>query len=172
MEIIELSQRNILLLLNSEDVIRYKLKDVDFDSMRDGFQRVILDSGLDSDFFSDVLVQIFDSKSGGCEMFVTKLEESKSPSDDHKPYSKMFVYMFSDIDNLTKACNMLSDIHTGTAFAYYDDAKKNYYLMLEKDNTYISEFNARRCKDSAVEYLNEYCLKFSDNAIADLSTLA
>ncbi len=172
MEIIELSHKNILLLLNSEDVIRYKLKDVDFDSMQDGFQRVILDSGLDSDYFSDVLVQIFDSKSGGCEMFVTKLEESKSPSEDHKAYSKMFVYMFSDVDTLTKACKMLSHIHTGAAVAYYDSEKRNYYLMLEKDNTYISEFNARRCKDTAAEYLNEYCLKFSDNAIEDLASLA
>ena len=91
MEVIEISNKDILLLLSREEVSKYNLYDGSA-RLRDCYERLSLDCGLGRDFLSDVLVQIFDSKSGGLQMFVTKLEES--PTDHHKACNKMFVYSF------------------------------------------------------------------------------
>ena len=173
MEVIKISKKKLLLLLDNDDMAKYKLNEnSDSKKMNTIFRKLFLDCGIGCDFFSDVLVQIFDSKSGGCEMFVTKLEESTSLGDKSKLQIKMFVYIFPDLSSIAEACKMLSPIHSGTSVAYYDSAKKNYYLMLDKDNIYIPEFNGKRCKDGAVEYLNEYCKLITTNATENLSALA
>ena len=173
MEVIEISKRQLIFLLDRVEVFEYDLdKTHNSALMRSGFRRLITDLGFSGDFLSDVLVQIFDSKSGGCEMFVTKLEESGGLTDDKIQKSKMTVYMFSDVDILTATCKMLSKIHKGEALAYYDSQRKRYYLTLDEDCPYITEFSAVKCKDSVVPYLGEYCKLITDKAIEALSPLS
>ena len=105
-------------------------------------------------------------------MFVTKIDENESLTVDKKQQTKMTIYMFSNVDSLAGACRMLSLIHTGHCFAYYDAHKKRYYLTMEDDCPYITEFSAIRCKDIAESYLMEYCKLITDNAIEKLSPLS
>lgn len=173
MEIIEIGKKQLIFLLERTEVCEYDLdKSQNSTVMRSGFRRLITDYGFDGDFLSDVLVQIFDSKCGGLEMFVTKLEESESLTGDKNLKIKMATYMFSNVDTLTGACKMLSLTNTGNSLVYYDTQKKKYFLTLEEDCPYITEFSAIRCKDTATPYLSEYCRLITDNAIEKLSPLS
>jgi len=105
-------------------------------------------------------------------MFVTKLPCRQDLNGNAEEQVNKFVYIFPDVDCLTSACKMLYDIPLRGGSAYYDKAGGKYYLVLNGDIPYISEFIAKRCNDPAEEYLCEYCKMISDKAVERLSSLA
>ena len=101
-----------------------------------------------------VLVQLYPSKAGGCEMFITKLgllpndcytesckaegNESKKRVLHYKPSHKKHssndrtgVFSFNEISSLLAVCRRLRDIgYDGNSSAFCCD-KKKYYLFLD-----------------------------------------
>ena len=123
-----------------------------------------------------VFVQVYPSKAGGCEMFVTKLtvvSEKDSKSDSVKPTSdyikrmkykrqkrKYSVYRFESVDNLLLSCLRLSQSSYNASSTAYNESSK-YYLTLENDSIppffTPCEYNATICPDSTLLYIKEYC---------------
>lgn len=84
MELIRISENKIKIMLNASDMSAYDLPNEDLDycdfAVRDAFRAILKDAGRKTGVdFSDgrLSIQLYPSKSGGCEMFVTR-----NPSDE------------------------------------------------------------------------------------------
>ena len=173
MEVIEIGKTQLIFVLDRGDMKKYRIDaDCKTPILKDGFSRLVTDLGVGSQFLSGVLVQIFDSKNGGCEMFVTKIPDSTSLSVDGTPTDKKYIYIFSALDELLSACKMLSGANVQGGIAYADTDKKKYFLLLSKECQYMGEFGGLRCKESVWEYLSEHCSLICECAIETLSVLA
>ncbi len=169
MELIEIGSNQIIFLLDREDISKYAIDTKESGkTLREGFANIVRDSGIGDQFLAGVLVQIFESQNGGCEMFVTKLPDNTDQKNDiHKKH----VYMFDTIEPFLGTCKMLKDHNVAKANAYYDKSKKKYYLTLDEEHPYVSEFFGLPCKDDTLFYISEHCSLISNNAVADLSGL-
>ena len=173
MEIIEIDKSQLIFVLEPQDMTIYMIEaDSDIAFLKDGFTRMVNDFGVSPHFLSGVLVQIFNSKNGGCEMFVTKIPESSGLLDDgSSPAANHYIYMFNKMHDLISACSMLSSKGKENSLAYVDTQHNYYFLVLENENPYLGEFNSKRCKENILEHISEYCKLISDNAIETLSPL-
>lgn len=167
MELIEIGKTQLLILLDGEDKRKYSIMNEDsFSAMMDCYYRLILDGGADRSFLKGTSVQIFDSENGGLQMFVTKLADARTAETD-----KIYIYIFSFLDELLSACRYLCEKSTAGGCAYYDSDRKKYYLTLEREYSQLCEFGALRCRDFTEEYLFEHCKRFSADAVSTLGKL-
>ncbi|MBQ4066829.1 MAG: hypothetical protein IJD22_04190 [Clostridia bacterium] len=173
MEVIEIGKSQVILVLDRDDMLKYSIStEENSPLLRDGFCRMVNDLGMGSRFMNGVLVQIFDSKNGGCEMFVTKLADNIREFDGKPDIKRKYIYIFQKLDDMLSACRMLSEsrINGGSAFKGVD--KGPYYLLLDFEYPYLSEFGARYLRDTKEEFLAEHCSLISSSAVESLSALA
>lgn len=135
-------------------------------------------------------VQMYPSKDGGCELFVTRiaaasnysektehlLRENKKPKiSDFGQFSekKLYIYAFSDFEALLSACKAIHLTHRDTlSLAYYDKVSEKVFLFLDKEAERLSEFGAVKCKNAEKYYIFEHCTLFSRDAVSKLSAFA
>lgn len=171
MDVIEIDEARLLFVLDPLEVARYSIYSENYDSeMKDGYARLMADTGTDSTFHAGVLVEIFDSKDGGCEMFVTKI--SSTAEIDGSIRNSRTIYIFTSLQDLLEACRMLSERKMHGGKAYKDTNKTTYFLVLDKEAPYVNEFRAKKEGSGFAEYLSEHCLLFSNNAVDVLSSFA
>ena len=118
-----------------------------------------------------VSAEIYISKDGGCEIFVSRVNAPKQGRRQSKT-EPISIYCFSRIDELLRACyrayvcglNSSSD-------AYHDSENGNYYLILNeiypKDLkcAFLTEYG-ERVKNNMLFYLKEHCdCICSENAV-------
>lgn len=164
MELILISSSKLKIMLTRNDVAKYELnlEDIDNDKAQTGKAfRCILDevkrkTGFDASR-DKILVQIFPSRCGGCEIFITKPESmcTDGESTHKKPRD---VYRFSKLDDLISVCRVLFvKGYKGESAAYYDD--KNYYLTLdrEKELMFIREYADMRENKNYIYHILEHC---------------
>jgi Negative regulator of genetic competence, sporulation and motility len=201
MELIMINESKLKVMMSASDMEQYEIscEMIDYGGgtpaeTRKAFWR-ILDEAKDKTGFDAagdrVFVQVYPSKSGGCEMFVTKLnltaeKDAKSgavkcTSDyikrikSKKQKRKYIVYGFDTVDDLLLTCSRLVQCsYEGTSSAYSESAK--YYLTLENDLIpYFftpCEYNAAICTDAMLLYVNEYCdCICSSDAVTTLGAL-
>ena len=129
-----------------------------------------------------VLVQLYASRDGGCEMFVSKLgnayndplfpEDSESSSLHCQPlykrdkkYTKKGVFCFDRLEWLITVCRRLFDIgYSGESSAYIDD-ERSFYLFLDgldatgylpiDEYSFISEYGSAVNTEATAELLCE-----------------
>ena len=172
MELIEIGKTKLIFLLEQKDMEKYKINTREYSpSMKKGFLRLLSDAGAGDAFLSDVLVEIFETKDGGCEMFVTKISDQTESANLKDGFQK-YIYSFSELCDLTAACKMLFDLNVSGGAAYADRDRHVFYLTLDREHKYLSEFNAKRCKGLAKEYLFEHCRLFCSDAVKKLSLLS
>ncbi|MBQ3527970.1 MAG: hypothetical protein IJA52_05410 [Clostridia bacterium] len=168
MEVIEIKDGNMVFLLDKGDAQKYHLKS-HHSSMKEGYSRLIEDSGLDRSFLSGVLVQIFDSKNGGCEMFVSKIQDGSDSARNADIERNGYIYTFKSLEHMLSAISFLSSQDIREASAYYNAEFSSYFLCLSSDCRYLSEFMAAKAKNLYSEYLSEHCTLICYNAIENLS---
>ena len=127
-----------------------------------------------------ILVQLYPSSDGGCEIFVTRLdaliktpskaEENKQKSSleqTHKKHEKIF--FFNKLNHLLEVCKRLSlKEFEGKSSAFYLDGK-GYFLSLEvyseleeyqifmlDEYSFISEYGDPESASVKIPYLKEY----------------
>jgi len=171
MEVIEIKDGNMVFLLDKGDTQKYHLKS-HHSSMKEGYFRLIEDSGLDRSFLSGVLVQIFDSKNGGCEMFVSKIQDGSDSARNADIERNGYIYTFKSFEHMLSAISFLSSQGVSEASAYHDAESSSYFLCLGSDCRYLSEFMAVKAKNIYSEYLSEYCSLICRDAITTLSSFA
>lgn len=173
MEVIEIGKSQIIFVLSRDDMMKYSIcTEEDTPLLRDGFCRMVNDLGMGNRFLKGVLVQIFDSKNGGCEMFVTKLADSIIGADSSSPDEKKYIYIFLTLNDLLSACKMLFESCGRGGYAFADKDKHRYFLLLDREFSYLTEFCGKYCRDSTREYLEEHCTLICDRAVETLSALA
>ncbi len=173
MDVIEIGPTQLVFVLDKGDMTKYSIcANESSPFLREGFRRLVSDLGLNRNFSGGVLVQIFESKSGGCEMFVTKLPDSIGILNGTNETDRAYIYIFQSLTDLLSGCYMLACNGITGGYAYAEAKAKNYYLILDNECKYLGEFGATRCKNSAREYLQEHCTLISSRAIEQLSALA
>jgi len=140
MDIIPIGSKKIKISLTKTDIEKYRLDLTDMDYKSTGTRKAfwsILDdvkreSGFDA-AKSRILVQVFTSPAGGCEMFVTsvygKEDDQITCEKDPVALTDLLTYRFESLDALLCACKALCFTGRSTeSSAYYlgDD----YYLTL------------------------------------------
>lgn len=139
MELLLISKTRLKVILTSEEMEKYALSQdetTDGDKIKATLHRILDrdDRNMEFDLSSDgLLVQMFTSKDGGCEMYIS-LEKSDTnlPVPVHKTKGcQDTVFCFDGVQDLLDACRHLQkEKYIFQSKAYADSEKGRYYLVL------------------------------------------
>lgn len=188
MEIIKISQSELKVTMTSEDMQRY---DLDCDTLgenpeesRKALKCILREAKAEKGFSAAgerLLVRVFPSRDGGCEMFVTNLgagegaESKKSiPGFPARPTEGTFIYSFEKLNDMTSACRRLYDAGYRAPSAAYRDTggKRAYYLVIGIKTPLCEEMGGVLMKIGTVYYINEFCVLLCLGAVDRLSEFA
>ena len=194
MELIVISDTRMKIMLTSADLTEYELDVNALDCMNGPIKEklnLILEeakaaAGIEK-HMDRSLVQVFPSKDGGCEMYVTQYsslfdqEEGASDVDIQQKQNtpnKRTVYRFEDISTLLSACRALK--HKGitpTSDAYMTCGRDAFYLIVKEPRRreltgVLLEYSAPVFFGGIIPYITEHCMPICEkNAIEVLSGL-
>ncbi len=166
MELILISDSKLKIMLSQKDMTKYALRieDIDYDNTetRRAFWNILDEAKHKTGFDAArerIFVQVFPSRCGGCEIFVTKLEKSISPEDISVSVSKRkanTIYRFSDINDLLTVCSILCNRgYEGESAVYHDD--RYYYLNISEEQLFIDEYADMRENKKYIYHILEHC---------------
>ena len=176
MELILISDSKLKIMLSQKDMTKYALNidDITYDNTeaRRAF-RTILDEAKSKTGFDAarerIFVQVFPSRCGGCEIFVTKLEGDAAASTVRKGAN--CIYRFTDIDNLIAVCSILvNQGYDGESAVYCD--KNRYYLSISGEHRFINEYADLRENKKYIYHILEHCDRIcTEGAVEVLASL-
>lgn len=183
MELIRISDTKLKVMLSEEDMILYDLdtETLDYDNKetRRAFWQILDEAKRKTGFdaASDrVFVEVYPSKKGGCEMFVTKVgkldEGSKRTKSLTAMRKKENIYVFDTFDTTTLMCEKLKEIgYEGKSSVYVDNGKGIYYLIVEERSSdsvlknsalgefgFLSEHGKKKSGSLMLAYIKEHCI--------------
>lgn len=189
MEFIIISDNKMKIMLTQKDLDKYNIDGENFsicnDTQRHAFRHVLNDACKQSGFegnTSRLMVQMYPSKRGGCEIFVTKLDavekcvhsgQTKTKDAEKKVLGEheqngILCYSFSEFSHLNTVCRQLRQISFYGKSSIYADRCGTYYLILEPYDThkslteqyctlsFIDEFASRSDPSRTIAYIEEY----------------
>lgn len=185
MELIRISESKLKIILTAEDLSDFELTAEDLDYGNTDTKRMLWDLlgrakkevSFDTDG-SRILVRLFPSRDGSCELFVTRLGPILCPLNEDEtdlhckrvykdPQSvRQGFFRFSDLTRLLSVCRRLRGIgYTGQSTAYAD-GKQQYFLSLEgldatgyvpiDEYSFISEYGEATDSEQTDIYLKEH----------------
>lgn len=196
MDMILISNQKLKIMLSPDDMNEYEIscETIDYDNTET--RRVlwnILDlakhkTGFDA-AHEKVYIQVYPSRGGGCELFVTKLSEGELPSGmrSRLPRREVFplarvcrasgIYRFSSVNRMAAASAALSKMgYRGRSAAFADPHSAAAYLVLDESGAhypFICEYGGVRLTAPAAEYIAEHCSPICENdAVERLASLA
>lgn len=194
MELIRISDSKLKVMLSAEDMAHYELNCETIDSVNSPSRRAfwnILDEAKRQTGFDPagerVFVQLYPERGGGCEMFVTKLGiRSTQPYVTHsetagEPYiraqtshaARERIYIFTALADLLSACRRMRDTDAVTVSrAYVNEDRDTFYLTVDRDLPFLTEYNAVPGGRRELYYIEEHCRCFCRDAAASLGALA
>ena len=124
-----------------------------------------------------VYIQVYPSRGGGCEMFVTKLgrnfrAEQTSSEKKAGPLTRVCkhqgIYRFAKgVLPLLSSCATLKKMgYPGRSSAYSDTRGDAAYLVLDESQgkfSFLCEFGGVRLSSPAAEYISEHCSPICEN---------
>ena len=178
MEIIKIGNDALKIMLNAEEAIRYGLDSEDAygddEKTAKIFQKIFAGAKEEIGFefgSGKVLVQMYQSRDGGCEIFISRLEvgvtyKDKTISLDNKRSKNLIspsLYRFENLENLLSVSARMENIgYTGRSSVYHDSKRGDYYLVLddiypkELRYAFIGEYGGQM-KSMALSYIKEHC---------------
>lgn len=182
MELIVISDSKFKLMLTSSDMASYtgNTKEILREIMHDAEAKC----GY-SHISGRVFIQMYPSKEGGCELFVTMLErqgeimmrggEDRALAEYKKyiPQERRIIYSFIEMQHLLGCCHGLWQTgYGGSSTAYVDRDRRTYYLMLDNETHIAGENMGSLCPGYTYYYINEHCdVLCSDGAAEKLGRL-
>ena len=111
-----------------------------------------------------ILLQLFPSKDGGCELFVTRLgQNSEAPPKRHpreRKTAEQRAYSFDKLSHLLAVCKRLSESEFDGESSAWFDIQGRWFLLLSSytagDLCFISEYGEDENPKAAELYLCEY----------------
>ena len=142
MELIKISDTKLKIMLTAEDMARYAIASESLNYENTETRRAvwqILDEAKQRTGFdaaSDrVLIQAYPSRSGGCELYITKITQDipyHTTERRSNPEGKMRIYAFEGLANLIALCHCLQGSeYKGESSAYAVEGGR-YYLVLKE----------------------------------------
>ncbi len=180
MELILISNSKLKIMLSAEDMKMYNIECDGETALRRGFKPVLDAARRDCGFDTEsgrLLVQVFPSRGGGCEMFVTRV--AFSGANDEKRVSDASVCLFETVQSLAAVCRVLYLRGFGKNSSAYALGEGVFALILpefDRDErlplaaAVIEEFGHRRDCENIEGYIKEHARPiFSDNAVERLA---
>lgn len=183
-------------MMTREDMAQYDLRceNIDYDNTETRHALwSILDEAKHRTGFDAacerVFIQLYPSKGGGCEMYITKMGEKESPKKsgsfpkEEGGRMRTGIYSFERFDFLAAACRGLFLAgNKGESSAYYDREKRVYYLVLSEPKrtpsswhdagVLIGEFGKSENAAQTKLYIRERCVCIcQENAVQTLSDM-
>lgn len=203
MEFILITDSKLKVMLTKSDLDEFDIKAEELDYSNTETKRMFWDIigrakkcvGFTCDGMQ-VLVQLYASRDGGCEMFVSKLGSSLLPQSNasqpdlrYKPLykrnhdmQKTGAFGFDSLEWMICVCKRLCNIgYSGESSAYIDDNRR-FYLFLDgldeggylpyDEYSFINEYGTPENTEATLSFLNEHgkIIRLGD-AVEILSTL-
>ncbi|MBE6574234.1 MAG: adaptor protein MecA [Ruminococcaceae bacterium] len=181
MELIVIGDSKLKIMLSPKDMAKYALScdNIDYDNRetKEAFRNILDDAGKRTGFDTSshkLCLQVFPSRKGGCEIFVSKLD-AKDPTLEIREggIHISVIYRFKGLDPLLSALKILSvRRYNKRSSVYYDD--RCYYLVLEDacETSFIGEFAERLKNKNYIYHILEHCERLCINdAVERLSPL-
>ena len=147
MEWIRISNNKLKIMLTAEDAARYALcpDTADYaDSItRNAFRAILTDMRGETGFDAaddKIYIQMYPSREGGCELFVTKMGIDLTPkrggSTTHKPkitkqtHKRQLALSFAELEHLIGVCKRLKSKHFRGKSSVWLDKSHHYWLLL------------------------------------------
>ena len=182
MELIVISESQIKLMLSGDEMKSYRGSTGEV--LRDIIGEAQRQYGI-APMAGRIYVQMYPSRSGGCELFVTRLRGGTSlPAPgaertvtEYRPVGtigRQVAYAFLRMDCLLGCCAALCRSgYPGSSAAYVDPGHRTYYLLLDRENPAPGEHLGSLCPSETVFYINEHCDALcAENAAEKLGPLA
>ncbi len=186
MELILINDSKLKIMLSPSDMKEYDISCDRVDYRQTETRRAfwcILDEAKHRTGFDaaseKVYIQMYPSKEGGCEMYVTKLGFT-SPSEDTVDLAKASIselaFCFSELKPLLMVCRQLDHIGLSDAGDVYRN-DKGYYLFLDTSAAhpdsfaFISEFGDKEDPGHLRAYVSEYASLLCERAARKLGSL-
>jgi len=204
-ELLLISDSKLKVMLTPEDMSRFELtcESIDYDNvetrhafwsiLNEAKQQIGFDAAADR-----VFVQVYPSKSGGCEMFVTKIDISNVSKSSVKsttvpPRSRKLaqsIFAFDDMEAMLSACYHINGSDNYVTSDAYCDERRRYYLAIHSEIDRSShayergrgvdlkfpaaiEYGYALDDSSALSYIHEHCHCICvGNAIDQLARLS
>jgi negative regulator of genetic competence, sporulation and motility len=180
MELILISNSKLKIMLSAEDMKKYNIECDGGSALRQGFKPVLERAHDDCGFDIEsgrLLVQVFPSRGGGCEMFVTRI--ALTGSDGATDAS---VCIFDCLGAMISLCRVLHTRGLGKKSEAYALPEGSFALILPEfdrderlplEAAVINEFGYRRDCEKIEGYIKEHSRAiFTENAVARLAELA
>ena len=179
MEIIKINCEKVKISLSLEDMnhlhINCDMLDSIDDQGKQAFNKILDEAKLKCGFSTNgkrIFVQLFPSKDGGCEMFITRLNNEHEKRYTIGRRKKTNCYIFNEFNNLLSFCNAAKkNNYCGSSCLYIDENRKHYYLCLDRDFPLVYEFYGKKCIADTDIYLKEHYRLITANAIEVLGNL-
>ena len=181
MELIRISDTKLKVMLSEEDMILYDLDtealDYDNKETRRAFWQILDEAKRKTGFDASadrIFVQVYASKKGGCEMFVTKVgrldEGNKRAKGLPMIRKKESIYVFDSFDTTTLMCEKLKAIgYEGESSVYMDEKKGLYYFIVDERSSdsvlknsslgeygFLSEYGKKKSGSLMLAYIKEH----------------
>ena len=170
MEHILISPGKLKLMLTRDDVERYDLTsavDGECDpESRQSFKALLADAG-----------QLYPSKDGGAEIYITRLGERLPAANQREKFSVTHIGAFDSLSDLLCCCKRLGgfDSEESESSAFSDGDGQNYYLVLSESLTcreflenglridaIIGEYGQKIKPSGAIYYIKEHCFEICE----------
>ena len=200
MEWIRINSNKLKIMLTAADAKRYSLSpDADHadDVTRRAFRAILTDMKSEADFDATddkLYIQMYPSREGGCELFVTKMgvslqggEEymeqrlSKKETKPFAPRERRLAFCFGGVQLLLAVCERLAArCYVGKSRAWQDDEGRYWLLLIDKgdplaarrDYGFVAEYGAFESAECAELMLSEHGKLICDkNAVETLGNL-
>ena len=199
MELLRINEKKLKVILSEEDMDRYRLDrdtmDYDTTETRSAFWQILDEAKHRTGFDAcgaRIFVQIYPSRGGGCELYVTKIL-APAPADTKKAppppareeRTRPVVYLLPSLADLLRICRHLAATdYRGESAAYIGEGDACYLVLSEplRGVGYphsaplyhpAEEYGERCSGNTKLTYVREHahCLLDTD-AVARLSALA
>lgn len=202
MELIIISDKKMKIMLTEKELNRYNINSDSFsmsnDAQRHAFRRVLNDACKQSGFESKssrLMVQMYPSKKGGCEIFVTRIEGDddfkRAPSPPRNALDMtcydtpddVACFSFDKFSHLNTVCKQLIISKFSGKSSIYISTDGTYYLVLSSfpsknqlntpytELSFITEF-AKVTDICTLSYVEDYCKKIcSSDAVLVIGNL-
>ena len=165
MELIMISSSKLKIMLSPDDMQKYSLDtDVNYSDTktRRAFKAILEEAKQKTGFDAEsekIFIQLYPSKKGGCEVYITKIEEDSDCAElslklygdsrstrkggstvKKAPRECLRAYSFTSLDCLISVCRRLKSLKWKGQSSVYNENGRFYILLRDKygtDNTHI-----------------------------------
>ncbi len=194
MELILINEKKLKIMLSPEDMREYEIdcESVDYDKTetRRAFWSILDEAKHRTGFDAAserVYIQLYPSREGGCEMYVTKVGVLPSNCKTHQKgmlrvaSERRLAYCFFELSHLLSVCRQLMLSEFSADSQVFLDEEGRYYLYINgvrgfsipESLNFISEFGTAEDPDRLEAYIIEHCRPICvGDAIKTLGVLA